>query len=230
MAGRAVRLMIAHPNVWRHDAGMSRRYRKSVSEARSRLRSDPCDEKARSDLYEAERRLAEAQGEQWAETVDIGARWSAGAPLPHLVSNGSTTIVICFAAVSDPSWDGTHVRMVSPTDDAPSALLHIEFSQCQSIKFGGPNNEAMNGHPLYGRGIEPYAAHVVHNSQWLEQARLINSVHPYHSDESYVQLNHYLLAFHDETFEALAQSITTRRIEGVFGQIVVEAAHEIVQR
>jgi hypothetical protein len=194
------------------------------------LRTDPFDERARSDLYEAERRLAESQGEHWAETLDIGARWSAGAPLPHLVSNGSTTIVICFATVSDPNWDGTYVRMVSPADEALSALLHIEFSRCHSIKFGGPNNEAMNGHPLYGRGLEPYAAHVVHNSQWLEQERVINSVHPYHSDETYAQLNHYLLAFHDETFEALAQSIDTRHIEGVFSQVVTEASQAIVQR
>lgn len=49
---------------------------------------------------QAERHLAAARGEQYAEVIDIGPRWDTGAPLPHLVGNGSRVFVVCLAGRS----------------------------------------------------------------------------------------------------------------------------------
>ena len=56
---------------------------------------------------QAERDLAAARGEQYATVIDIGPRWDIGAPLPHLVGDGSRAFVACMASVPDPDWDGT---------------------------------------------------------------------------------------------------------------------------
>ena len=62
---------------------------------------------AYADQLQAERDLADGRGEQYAREIDIGPRWDTGAPLPHLVSNGSRAFVVCLADQPDPHWDGT---------------------------------------------------------------------------------------------------------------------------
>jgi len=34
------------------------------------------------------------------------------------------------------------------------------------VKFGGPNDEALGGHPLYERGLGRYGVYEVFNSSW----------------------------------------------------------------
>lgn len=200
-----------------------------VAEAKEHLRASGFrDRAAIAAVYTAERKLAESEGGPWAEPIDLPARWDIGAPLPHVVSNGSSAVLICHAAVRDPDWGGSYVRIVSPSDSAPDRFMIIRFTGCNSIRFGGPNDEAMHGHPLSSRGLEPYSAHQIHNSTWTEEARQINSVHPHHSDESYKRLTHYFLAFHDDTFEALARSLDVEVVDGVLGRLLAEAAQSLI--
>jgi hypothetical protein len=92
-----------------------------------------------------------ARGEQYAQVIDIGPRWDIGAPLPHLISNGSLAIVVCLASQPDPDWDGTYVTVVSHADEHASLFVVIELRGCHEIRFGGPNDEAIAGHPLDGK-------------------------------------------------------------------------------
>jgi hypothetical protein len=139
---------------------------------------------------QAERDLAAARGEQYAQVIDIGPLWDAGAPLPHLISNGSRAFVVCLASQPDPDWDGTYVTVVSPADQHPSLFVVLELRGCREIRYGGPNDEAIEGHPLHGRGLAGYGAHEVLNSAWIEEAIKVNSVHPNHSDAPFRQLHH----------------------------------------
>jgi hypothetical protein len=118
---------------------------------------------AHEQLLQAERDLAAARGEQYAQVIDIGPRWDDGAPLPHLMRNGSRTFVVCLASQPDPDWDGTYVTMVSPADQHRALFVVLELWGCQEITFGGPNDEAIAGHPLHGRGLAGYEAHEVLN-------------------------------------------------------------------
>ena len=175
----------------------------------------------------AERDLAAARGEQYAKVIDIGPRWSGGAPLPHLMSNGSRAFIVCLASNPDPDWDGTYVRVVSPADPHPSPLLVIELWGCAQIRFGGPNDEAMHGHPLHGKGLAGYRAHEVVNSAWIEDAIRVNSVHPRHSDAPFRRLRHYALLFHDEMLEALARGIESRLVTGTMGAVLEDLAGQL---
>jgi len=132
---------------------------------------------------QAERDLAAARGEQYAQVIDIG-----------------------------PDWDGTYVTMVSPADQHSSIFVVLELWGCQEIRFGGPNDEAIAGHPLHGRGLAGYRAHEVLSSEWIEEAIRVNSVHPHHSGAPFRQLHHYALLFHDEMVEALARGIESRLV------------------
>jgi hypothetical protein len=190
----------------------------------------PAWQEAVEQQLQAERDLAAARGEQYAKVIDIGPRWDVGAPLPHLVSNGSRAFVACLASQSDPRWDGTYVQVVSPADPQPSPFVVIEMWGCEEIRLGGPNDEAMEGHPLYGRGLDGYRAHEVVNSEWIEEAIRVNSVHPRHSDAAFRRLRHYALLFHDEMLEALAQGIESRLVTGTMGTILNDLADSLIQQ
>jgi WD40 repeat protein len=70
---------------------------------------------AREDQLKAERDLASARGEQYAQVIDIGPRWDAGAPLPHLISNGSRAFVVCLASTPTNAgvWEVATGRLVA---------------------------------------------------------------------------------------------------------------------
>ena len=177
---------------------------------------------------QAERDLAAARGEQYARVIDLGPRWDAGAPLPHLITNRSRAFIACLASQRDPSWDGTWVRMVSPADEAPSLFVVLELRGCAEVRFGGPNDEARHGHPLHGKGLAGYRAHEVVNSAWIEEAIKVNSVHPHHSDAPFRQLHHYVLLFHDEMLEALARGIESRLVEGTTRSVLADLTDSLI--
>jgi hypothetical protein len=206
--------------------------REQVRELGSSLRRDTMQawRDALEQQLQAERDLAAERGEQYAKVIDIGARWDIGAPLPHLVSNRSRVFVVCLASVPDPDWDGTYVRVVSPAEAHPSPFVVIEMWGCTEIRFGGPNDEAIHGHPLHGRGPQGYRAHEVVNSAWIEEAIKVNSVHPHHSDAPFRQLHHYALLFHDEMLEALADGIESRLVTGTMTSILHDLASSLIEQ
>jgi hypothetical protein len=185
---------------------------------------------ALEDQLVAERELAAARGEQYAQVIDIGPRWDIGAPLPYLVSNGSQAFVACLASQPGPDWDGTYVTVVSPADEHPSLFVVIEMRGCSEIRFGGPNDEAISGHPLHGKGLAGDQAHEVFNSVWIEGAIKVNSVHPRHSDASFRRLRHYALLFHDEMLEVLAGGIESRLMKGTMREIIADLTAKLIDQ
>ena len=210
-------------------APVSRDLERAVKQARKRLAQDYGSREAWATLHEAERRLAEARNQSWAEPLDLGVAWDGGAPLPHLVSNGSKTVLLCHAAVVDPDWDGTYVTVVSPSDQTPADMLEFTFSGCHAVRIGGPNDEALHGHPLYDKGLDGYRPHLVHNSDWIAQQEAINSVHERHRGGWHERLNHYFFVFHDEMFEALARSVDVRSVRATMAECLSSAAQMSVE-
>ncbi len=89
------------------------------------------------------------------------------------------------------------------------------FRRCLAHRFGPPNDEALEGHPLYGRGLEMYGAHLVARSSWISELERRNRVHRSHNPELYANWKHYVLCFHDETFECIAEGHSIEVVEGV---------------
>jgi hypothetical protein len=80
--------------------------------------------------------------------------------------------------------------------------------------FGGPNDEALSGHPLYSRGLKFYSAHQVLNSSWIKIREKMNSVHPRHNPIFFYKKNHYIITFHDNMFECIADECTYKIFKG----------------
>jgi hypothetical protein len=188
------------------------RYQRSVAALAPKHKGGEWEEyeAAYKELISAERELSLAKGEETALACDWEADWDKGAPLPHVIASGNRTYLLYFVSEPDPNWDGTYTRVVDPADASAFPIALVEFVQCEAFKFGGPNDEVFHGHPLHGKGLEGYRAHMIANSRWLAELETTNSVHRMYDPAKWKELKHYMLLFHDEMFECIA---TSHRIE-----------------
>lgn len=146
--------------------------------------------------------------------LSTAPRPDVGAPLPLVVSDEGHLLLAYIVSEPDPDWDGSDVTMVSPESNGlPIAV--VQFRMPSAHMFGPPNDEAFGGHPLESRGLAPYAVFEVERSSWIRKHERMNAVHPYHNRERYLaRRKHFVFAFHDSTFECIAESFETSVIRG----------------
>ncbi|NIS66192.1 MAG: hypothetical protein GTO05_13740 [Gemmatimonadales bacterium] len=136
-----------------------------------------------------------------------------GAPLPAVVSDEWHVLLAYIVSEPDPDWDGSYVEVVSPgTPNELVAVVRFERPCCHL--FGPPNDEALHGHPLASRGLRHYSVSEVINSSWVHSLERMNSVHPQHRPERFGSYRHYIFAFHDSTFECVAEGFEVKLHRG----------------
>jgi len=140
-----------------------------------------------------------------------------GAPLPCLVADESAVHIAYIISNPAPDWDGTTVNVVGPETEVDKIAI-VSFHRVCAHMFGMPNDEAFDGHPLASRGLEPYGAFAIDDSSWVRILAKMNSVHPRHTPDSYSHLKHFVLAFHDSTFECVASGFEVQQTQGSITQ------------
>ena len=83
----------------------------------------------------------------------------------------------------------------------------VEFDGVKAHCFGMPNDEALPGHPLFDRGLGAGPAYEVRNSSWIRALERMNRVHPSHHPNLYSRCRHFIIPFHDTTFECVANGV-----------------------
>jgi hypothetical protein len=184
---------------------------------------------ARTAVLQAERNLAAAKGEEYAVPIEFPVRWDTGAPLPYLLQNDYRTFLALFLHTVDPNWDGTYVNVRNPSSELSEKLALVEFERCVCTKMGTPNDEVLHGHPLYGKGLAGYEAMAVENSNWLKELEKINSVHEAYNPESWRGLKHYILPFHDSTFECVARGFKVETFLLPVSDLLSDVCKRLVQ-
>jgi hypothetical protein len=133
---------------------------------------------------------------------------SAGAPLPLLLADDNRLLLSYLTAPQ-----GHEIAIV-------------EFAVPRAHYFGSPNDEALAGHALYGRGLLHYGIFEVHDSSWIRALERMNRVHPRHDPRRFDRLRHFIFTFHDCTFECVAESVSiAARIPNS-----AENAHDLLSR
>jgi hypothetical protein len=130
-----------------------------------------------------------------------GLVWSAGAPLPFVLSSEDRTLVGFVAA-------GQVSAAEQVSEAAHRECVNVaELIGCTSFKFGFPNDEVLHGHPLFDAGLNYYQLHEVENSSWLRELRAIEAVHDRAPAVPFEEARHFVLTFQDSTLEAIATDI-----------------------
>lgn len=132
-----------------------------------------------------------------------------GAPNPVVLSAESKTIVSYYIQENDLDYMNEF-----------ESIAIISFERCRSTMFGPPNDEAFSGHPLYSKGLRPYSAFIIENSSWLRNMIKMNSVHPNHNEKHFKDYKHYVLSFHDSTFECIAESFSVEIVNDTISNVI----------
>ncbi len=154
---------------------------------------------------------------EYAETIDFPVQCDVGAPMPVLLANDYNQFLIFYTSNS------------SPQKDTRDNLAIVEFLRCVSVKFGAPNDEILQGHSLYEKGLQPYSVQIVHNSRWLKELEEINKVHSRYNRDFWRSLHHYVFWFHDSTFECVAASYEIQVVHRDLAEVVAQVSERLVQ-
>lgn len=159
-----------------------------------------------------ERSTAAGMGLPYAEPADLGVKWDAGAPMPVLISGLRTFVAFYLSGSEDDHGIGV-----------------VEFKGVTSVKMGSPNDEVLRGHPLWGSGLEPYQAHEIRNSTWIRELMDVNRIHSAFQDSHWSAARHFVLTFHDETLECVAQATDTRtEPAATMPEVMISLSHEVL--
>jgi hypothetical protein len=125
-------------------------------------------------------------------------------PLPDSVDS-------CDAQLSD----GSALVRYTVSSDSGGGEAEIKFSRVRAFYLGSPNDEALNGHRLWGRGLDFYSFREVVHSDWIAELERRNRVHSQHSTKLFEGLRHFVITFKEQTLEcvALAFEVTHRQEE-----------------
>lgn len=151
---------------------------------------------------------------------------STGAPVP-LVLADEHHLVVAYEAepLRSPVGAGV-VHVVDPAGQPPTIVL-IEFLRYDAYYHGPPDDESLHGHPLHSRGLEPYGAFVVNDSSWIRSLEQMNRVHARHDPQRYDQRRHFILTFHDSTFECIAEDHVVSIHQGSISVVLPEMVRRL---
>lgn len=149
------------------------------------------------------------------------AQSSVGAPLPVVLSDEHKLLLAYLVEDAPSEGDDVSVRIVNPTTSVEAVAL-VEFRRYSSFMFGSPNDEAFAGHPLASRGLHPYGAFRIEDSSWIRELERMNRVHHFHNPERFRALEHFIFAFHDSTFECVAEGYDISTHRGSLNDVLSE--------
>ena len=122
------------------------------------------------------------------------------------------------------AW-GLGVVLVHPARD-PSCWGVVQFVRPQSVRYGSPNLEIAEAHPL-GRKAKPGTLYVVHASPWRRDVESINATHSQYDESYWSSVRHYFAFLWDYTFECLASDVRGELLEMDFNRVLVHAVSQI---
>ncbi len=89
------------------------------------------------------------------------------------------------------------------------------WSCSQAAIMGSPNDEAIEGHRLYSRGLSDLLwAGKVEQSEWIADLERRNRVHDRHAPARFARLTHFILPLKEDTVEVIAEQVTVLRRPG----------------
>lgn len=154
---------------------------------------------AQEDVLELERELAKDNGQPYLLSLNLPIQWHYGAPLPHFVQSEHKAFLCFFLNTFEPSdardFEGVSIQSIS-AKEKPVGV--IEFTNYCAGKMVRMSADYLNQHELYGRGLHPYSAQEVVNSEWLAELQRIAKIPAQH---------HFIFFFHDSIFECVASAL-----------------------
>lgn len=136
----------------------------------------------------------------------------AGCPAPTIFSDARDLYVAYWMRNPDfPGWK-SGAEPDHPGFKMKTAVL--KFRLMTLVRFGYPNEEALRGHPLHRYGLKLYRFHIVENSPLIDEMSSQNKkVFPQAVPTGRIKSSHWIITFHDETLEVVADEASVFSID-----------------
>jgi hypothetical protein len=121
---------------------------------------------------------------------------------------------------------GVNVFLVHPAR-APGAWAIVRFTRPEGVRYGGPNLEVIEAHPLGSRAI-PGELYILRGSPWHQEMEAMNAVHAQYETERWTRINHYFSFLWDHTFECLAMGVEGEAIQMSFLEVMAHVASRVL--
>lgn len=144
---------------------------------------------------------------------------SSRAPCPIVLSDEQMLVLAYYLEVPGNRRSELGAGARGPLPVAKAAWAVVEFVDFRAVLMG-PSCEGPAPHPLAARGVERYAAYEVGQSSWIRRI----DPNPDRADT----LRHFLLTFHDSTFECVARGYRVSLHEGPLRRVLAYMQQRLV--
>jgi hypothetical protein len=130
-------------------------------------------------------------------SLDLGVEWQPNIEDYLLSSDGYGKTVLALEA---------------HPNDSDSSIVLLVWSGVAFASMGGPNDEAIEGHRLYSKGLGGVSwAATVQESELITLLEQQNSVHHLHDPSKFSSLIHYVLPLKGDVVEVVAHDLIVVR-------------------
>ncbi|WP_163178130.1 hypothetical protein [Bacteroides sp. 51] len=138
--------------------------------------------------------------------IEKEIRIDTGAPMPTIISTDNELYLSFYV---DKTFDDLHQRDIG----SDTGIVSMVFNRCLKYTFGVPDNETIDGHPYRKLGLESYAFYELKGSNIIKELQDMSKVHPYYNPKKWENYKHYIITFHDNMFECVAEGFKIEKTE-----------------
>ena len=128
-----------------------------------------------------------------------------GSPSPTILSNDSELFIAFYVDRQNLSTIPQERNTIYDT-----GVFALKFKVYLKYTFGLPGEETIQGHPYSKLGMKSYSFYELKNSDLIKSLQDIEKVHPQYNPTKWEMYRHYILTFHDNMFECIAQDFEIR--------------------
>ena len=130
----------------------------------------------------------------------------SGAPSPIILSNDNDLFVAFYVDMDDLFSVPQERNVIYDT-----GIFSLKFKSFLKYTFGMPGNETIQGHPYAKLGMRSYSFYELKDSDLIKSLQDIDRFHPYYDGRKWKKYKHYIITFHDNMFECIAQDFSLEK-------------------
>ncbi len=128
-----------------------------------------------------------------------------GSPSPTILSNDNELFIAFYADKENTSAIPHERNTIYDT-----GIFALKFKKYLKYTFGLPSDETIQAHPYCQLGMRSYSFYELRNSDLIKSLQDMEKIHPKYNPEKWKIYKHYILTFHDNMFECIAQGFEIR--------------------
>lgn len=147
-----------------------------------------------------------------------------GAPHPLILAGEWALRLAYYISSRDTKWYvEKRSRIWSDSDElcVEESFAILEFQLPQIHLFGMPSEQTICGHPLSGRGLKSFMTAEVKESSWINDLVLLDSYAQSPVTMAKDRFRHFVISFHDSTFECVAVDFQVAVMYGNMNEILL---------